>query len=290
MNKYAFKTPETANVAPAETIQAAIDGDRAQDDTALKSNTFVDWEKRKHVEDDKPVTCHEAQEKVLKRFEENSENTAVDNLVIVNHQHSKQLDKNGESADYIVGQDGKSILKRYPDLYVAALATKPIERLTKAAHSLLDHCKPAHVSRYVDTTLTGVKRRVELRIYSTAEGMRAAAMSRMRCEAAQDSTLEETDYSQAEAVTMIHGGLVDERTGVTTYPQSPKPAATIFLNENNLTDEILLHEITHTALGLWRNDCIRDTDSAEDIEFGDNETIAYLVSELYTTIKKHVLS
>ena len=128
----------------------------------------------------------------------------------------------------------------------------------------------------ITTHLTGRPRDVDVFLYDKLSHMRGAAT--------RHSKAWETDpegFAHAAAVT--HGfrmfGILADGT-----EEEAARAAIIRFSRERITPEIVSHEVTHAAQHLYGLDCVGEGDKAKDHFDSANETFAYLLGDLFSTV------
>lgn len=138
---------------------------------------------------------------------------------------------------------------------------------------------------YASTTLTvgslGVDLDVEIRVYDTLDDMRRDATLYYVYEApdSDDYPVGDANFTEAVGVTMPGRVFDREKNRIPDCPESPH--CVVFISKEELTLEVLAHELTHAAMFL--NNSYHDR--KERIRIG-NETVPYMVGSMLAQCEK----
>lgn len=122
---------------------------------------------------------------------------------------------------------------------------------------------------------TGKPRDVDVFLYDKIGHLRSAATKFANAWSADG-----TNFSDTEAI--CHG--VQKIHVAKDGTETEEPLAVILRFARGRNDPVIVaHEVAHAAQHLYRLDCLDDR-PAEEHFYADNETFAYLLSELFETV------
>lgn len=128
----------------------------------------------------------------------------------------------------------------------------------------------------ITTHATGRPRDIDVYLYDRPAHMRAAAT--------RHSKAWETDFEPFSNAAAVTHGFQHIRIHDDGTEEEQQLAAIIRFSRENLTPEIIAHEVAHAAQHLYRLDCFNEGDPAEDHFGSANETFAYLLGDLFEII------
>lgn len=127
----------------------------------------------------------------------------------------------------------------------------------------------------VSTRHSGSRRFVRVSLYSDVGSMRNAALRHSQ----REGWIREDEYCMAHGVTHTRDVLHIGADG--SEKRSPM-AAHIRMHKGALGTGVVTHEITHAALSIYNQDCLKDGPVHEDMN--REEILAYLIGDLASRI------
>lgn len=127
----------------------------------------------------------------------------------------------------------------------------------------------------VSTRHSGSRRFVRVTIYPDAGSMRDAALRHSQ----REGYIREDEYYMAHGVTHTIDVL---HIGADGSEKRSPTAAHIRMYDGALGTGVLTHEVTHAALSIYNQDCLKDGPVHEDM--AREEILAYLIGDLTARI------